>query len=248
MEGRGRSRTPKRIRASAANSSASRSMSRSRSVSRSPYYPSLGPLSGTSRQAVRVGGWANPTRGGELKFTDVTNTLTLGVAAATWTTPGPNFLLNGLVPDSTATGRIGRKINMKSLYLRMTYSLAGTSTFGGPARVIVVYDKQANAQAPAVTDILLADSMLSPNNLSNRDRFVVLLDQMFDPISTAGNQVVSMEVYKKINLETMFNAGNAGTIGDITSGSVYILAAQAGFIGTAAPSINFRSRIRYTDV
>ena len=126
--------------------------------------------------------------------------------------------------------------------------MAATSTLGSPVRIIVFYDKQANAQAPAVTDVLLADAFPSPNNLSNRDRFVVLADIVTEPIGVAtGVYVANFEIYKKLNLETMFNAGTAGTIGDITSGSVYIMAAQAGAIATAAPTFTFRSRIRYTD-
>lgn len=206
----------------------------------------LGPI---ARQSIRTGGWANPVSGAELKFTDVSvSGQALGLGTNTFTTPGPTFLLNGLVPDSTATGRIGRKIVMKSLYVRWTVNMAATSTLGAPCRIIVVYDKQANAQAPATADVLVADSFLSPNNLSNRDRFVILADEVTEPIGVAtGVYTASGVIFKKLNLETMYNAGNAGTIGDITSGSVYILAAQAGAIGTAAPIWSFRSRIRYTD-
>lgn len=210
----------------------------------------LGPRSGTTRQAKRTGGWANPVSGGELKFKDtaLTNTA-LGLAAATFTTPGPTFLLNGLVPDSTATGRIGRKIVLKSLLVRWSVSMAATSTLGAPIRVIVFYDKQANASAPAVTDVLVTDSFFAPNNLSNRDRFVTLSDQYSEPIGTSnGVYVCAGNIYKKnLNLETMYNAGTAGTIGDITSGSLYIMIAQEGRIATAAPLFSMYARIRYQD-
>lgn len=191
----------------------------------------------------------SPASGGELKFTDVSGTGTaMGLASGAFTTPGPTFLLNGLVPDSTATGRIGRKIAMKSLYIRADFRLAATSTAGGMFRMIVFYDKQANANAPAVTDLLLADAFLSPNNLSNRDRFVVLVDEVTSPVSVQGDFATQLIRFKKnLNLETMFNAGTAGTIGDITSGSIYIMFAQNSTIGTAAPTVNWRSRIRYTD-
>lgn len=206
------------------------------------------PRSSTARQSIRTGGWHNPSSGSERKFTDVAGTATaLGLAAATFTTPGPTFLLNGLVPDSTATGRIGRQVVLKSVYLRYRYTMAATSTNGSPMRLIIVYDKQANAQAPAVTDVLLSDSFTSPNNLSNRDRFVILADHVAEPISAQNNFCVAGEIYKKINLEVNFNPGTAGTIGDITSGSVYLLMAQAGGIGTAAPTVDWRCRIRYTD-
>lgn len=207
--------------------------------------PSLG---GVSRQSMAVGGWAK-SKGPEYKFIDVD-----GVASATsiplsndWTTPGATFLLNGLVPGSLATQRIGRKVNMKSLYIRATVQLATTSVRGGNIRMIVFYDKQANGTAPAVTDLLVEDSFYSPNNLSNRDRFVVLADQVFDPIGTQADYQKSCVVYKKINLETMFNAGTAGTIADITSGSIYIMFAQSGTIATGNPTASWYSRIRYTD-
>ena len=59
---------------------------------------------------------------------------------------------------------------------------------------------------------------------------------------------MSRSSIKTLNLETMFNAGSAGTIADITSGSVYMFIAQSGGITTTAPTLSYRSRIRYTDV
>ena len=114
-------------------------------------------------------------------------------------------------------------------------------------RIIVVYDKQANATAPAITDVLVADSFIGQNNLNNRDRFVILCDQISAPIGAQSDSSVGGVIYKKINLETMFNAGSAGTIGDITSGSVYLFVAQTAGIGIANPSFNWRARIRFQD-
>ena len=206
-------------------------------------------ISGTSQQAMRTGGWANPAQMTELKFKDVaTTSSTLGVAAATFTTPGPTFLLNGLVPGSGADQRIGRRCTIKSLYIRATAALAPTTIRGCCVRFMVVYDKQANATAPAVTDILATDSFYSPNNLSNRDRFVVLVDHVTDAVETNANYLVAFTIYKKLNLETMFNAGTAGTIADITSGSLYVLAAQNGDAAIAAPVVTWYSRIRYSDM
>jgi len=198
---------------------------------------------------MRTGGFVNPTRPNqaELKFKDTTTSVTMGIASGAFSTPGATTLLNGLAPDSTASGRIGRRINMKSLYIRGTAQLAAASTVGGPVRMIVIYDKQSNATAPAVTDILVADSFIAPNNISNRDRFVTLVDQVVGPISTAGNQQVAFTCYKKLSHAVQYNAGVAGTIGDITSGAIYILFAQGGSIATAAPVAGFYARIRYED-
>lgn len=206
---------------------------------------SMGPSSST-QQAIRVGGWANPSRGGELKFKD---TAADGVALAFGaTTFSAAVLLNGLANGSDASTRIGRKITMKSLLFRHSWIMGPTSTGGSPIRILIVYDKQANATAPAITDILLTDNFNAPNNLSNRDRFLTICDVITDNIATGANFSASDVIYKKINLETMFNAGSAGTIGDITSGSVYLFIAQNGGIGTATASYSYRARVRYTDV
>lgn len=202
-------------------------------------------MSSLTMQSMRTGGWANPSRGGELKFVDVSYGTDVTVSTSAWSA---GVLLNGLANGSDASTRIGRKITMKSLLIRFYATMAATSTGGSVIRYLVVYDKQANATAPAITDILLADEFSSYNNLSNRDRFVTLVDYITEPISDNGAKSTGGVIFKRINLETMFNAGSAGTIGDITSGSVYIFNCQTGGIATAAPNCVARCRIRYTDV
>lgn len=202
-------------------------------------------MSAVKRQSIRTGGWHNPSRGGELKFIDngASTALTFGVA--TFVTP---ILLNGCAPGSDATNRIGRKINMKSVYVRAVLSLGATTTVGSPVRMIIFYDKQANAFAPNVTDLLSADDFTRPNNLNNRDRFVVICDQVTAVASVAGDPVATIEVYKKINLETIFNAGTAGTVGDMTSGSLWLTFAQTGQAGTANAQFKWYSRVRFDDL
>lgn len=201
-------------------------------------------ISGTTAQAIRTGGWANPSRGSELKFIDQSANTAVTFGVSTFAAP---VLLNGVQQGSDATTRIGRKMIMKSLLLRWSWNLGATSTGGSPVRILIVYDKQANAVAPAISDVLVADTFISQNNLNNRDRFVILCDQITEPVSANANGSIGGSVYKKINLETMFNAGTAGTIGDITSGSVYLFVAQTANIGTANASFNWRSRIRFQD-
>lgn len=210
-----------------------------------PDFP--GTLSGTTQQAIRTGGWASPSTmfAPEKKFIDSTASTALTFASATWSA---GSLLNGMAPGSTASQRIGRKIIGKSLYMRYQFFIGSTTTGGNPARILIVYDKQANAAAPAITDILLTDSALSANNLSNRDRFITLCDHITDPVSQNNNFCVADSIYKKINLETMFNAGSAGTIGDITSGSIYVFFAQFGTTGVANSTVAWTARYRYTDV
>lgn len=203
------------------------------------------PKSSLTRQAIRTGGWADPSRGGELKFVDNVNNTDVTVAVTTFTTP---LLLNGLAQGTTASTRVGRKIVMKSILIRYSQEVRTTTVGAAGYRILVVYDKQANATAPAVTDILENDTFNSPNNLSNRDRFVTIFDHMAVPIGANGPQAHADVLFKRLNLETLFNGGSAGTIGDITSGSVYMMMAQSGGWATAAPDFLSRIRIRYTDV
>jgi len=202
----------------------------------------MGPI---ARQAIRTGGWANPSQGPELKFVESGTTLT--ASGSTFTAPGATTLMNGLANGSDASTRIGRKVVLKSLYVRWSYSLAATSVGGSPARIIIFFDKQANAFAPNNTDVLAASEFNRPNNLSNRDRFITLYDHITPTVSANGEYSVAGSCYKKLNLETIFNQGTAGTIGDITSGSIYIMFAQNGKITTAEPTLTWYGRIRYSD-
>jgi len=207
-------------------------------------------LSSTNQMALRTGGWANPSAGGELKFVDVNTGQGVTFSVATF---GAAVLLNGIAQGTTASTRVGRKVTIKSLFIRMAWNRGALSTGGAPLRVLVVYDRQTNASAPNITDILVTDDFLSPNNLSNRDRFITIFDCIMKDVgggdATGGYRYMANDVlYKSLNLEQMFNTGNAGNIGDISSGSIYLFVAQAGTLATANGNFEFYSRMRYTDV
>jgi len=202
------------------------------------------PAASTAAQAMRTGGWANPVAGAEKKFVDIAATFTPAAGAVTFTN---GVLLNGIATGTDASSRIGRKAVIKSILIRATASMA-TATAGGMFRLLIVYDKQANATAPGITDVLLADTFNSANNLSNRDRFVTIFDQITEPVSVQNNYACANVNYKGINLETIYNAGTDAAIGSIASGSIYLFVAQTGSTTIAAPVFTFKSRLRYTDV
>lgn len=227
-----------------------RKMSGSYGPSKKPRYTgqaSLGPYrkrNALRQQAVRVGGWARPATM-EAKFIDTSPAPTMTAAVSTWVaTP---ILLNGCIQGTESTQRLGRKITMTSLYAKINFTLASTSTGGGYARVAVVYDKQANAAAPAITDVFLSNLNTSPNNLSNRDRFLKIVDMETPIISTSGDPICSIELYRRLNLETCFNTGNAGTVADITSGSLWLFVCNNAGIATTAPGFASQFRVKFTD-
>lgn len=182
-----------------------------------------------------------------MKFLDTQLAVGLGFASNSWTIAA-NQLLNGCAPGSTANTRIGRKFTMKSVLIRYNFSMATTTTGGGPLRIVVVYDKQSNAAIPAVTDIFTTDDIEALNNLSNRDRFIIIADHYTEVIGVQSAYSVSGVIKRKINLETMFNTGTAGTVADITTGSLYIMFGTPGLHLTAGPTLSFQARVRFSDL
>lgn len=190
--------------------------------------------------------------GVEKKFLDTAVTLFVtGTNTATVT------LLNGLVGGTTSSARIGSRIEIKSVQFRSNFQNGQSATGLTPLRIKIVYDKEANGAAPAATDIMASDLIDGLNNLNTAGRFITVFDQTWQPVSgfSAGASGVGaaqaqvLDGYVKCNLPTKYNGGNAGTIADISSGSLYVLAWSNGvaFGGTGGDLIgNFR--IRYTDI
>lgn len=198
---------------------------------------------------LRTGGWRGvPGRRGELKYIDVLN-------AQDTSATGVLVLLNGLAPGTGASQRIGKKCHFRSFLLRMNLgSNAGSGTlFQGYVRVMVFLDTQANATAPTVAQLLETVTASSPMNMDNRDRFRVLHDSShpLDQTAWSSSSVRFMKVFKKLNVTTIYNNGTAGTVADITSGSIYLLTiaeqAGAGTAPTVFPRYDFVSRLRYDD-
>jgi hypothetical protein len=205
-------------------------------------------MSATKQQAIRTGGWANPSKGGESKFVDQ-------LSQATILTPSDSSfiapkLINGIASGSSASQRIGRKVTVTKVSARGTWRMNAASTGGSPLRVVIFYDKQSNGALATETDMMNEDTYHSFNNLSNRDRFVVLADVFTDPISLNANaNSHTWKVNWKGSLEMVFNQGTDSSIGSIQSGAIYIMFAQTGDIaGASGPDVTWASRVRYTDV
>lgn len=190
------------------------------------------------------------------------------LATATYqvNTTGSITLLAVPVTGADYNARIGRKITLKSLFIRgriqleVDATLAAVSVTGQQARCIVVYDLQPNGAAPAITDILNTADPASHLNLNNRDRFRVIADKeyTFDPYSSVttanqaqlcfGRTIYNMKLYKRLNLDMIFNAVNGGTVADIASGALYMV-----WLGSAPSASNgdvnaiVSTRVRYAD-
>lgn len=162
---------------------------------------------------------------GELKTVDVDQ------ATYQADTTGTVTLLNGIATGTDFTNRIGRKVNIKSLYIKGWLANTGTTTVNTMCRLVVVYDSQSNGAAPAITDVFKAANGTSHLNLDNRDRFKVLYDKHYALAAVnntatqayAGSPTVyPVKLFRKLNLEEQFN-GIAATVGSISTGAIYML-------------------------
>lgn len=206
------------------------------------------PLRQPARPPAKSGkvtyGLSQGNHGPELKVIDTDLSAITG-----FDTTGSVTLLNGIAQGTDYNTRIGRKFTMKTLYVRMSLQPGATAANIALARFIVVYDRQANGQAPAITDVLTAVNDSSLNNLTNRDRFVIITDKVYKVgLSTSmesGRQI--FKKYLKCNLEVT-NGGTGATIASIQTGSLYLLTMGDKVAGTTAPKVlNGTYRIRFTD-
>lgn len=146
--------------------------------------------------------------------------------------------------------RVGRKTAITSLYIRGFINLENatnmqtTNTPAGQARLIVFIDWQPNGNTPTTTALLVTANPIDQLNLDNRDRFKIIADKTFEfepfiisnGFSISNRSTQRVKLYKRMGLETIFNDGNDGDIGDINSGALYML-----WIGNWANTTNLRA-------
>lgn len=179
-------------------------------------------------------------------------------------TTGSITLLNVPTLGTDMTNRIGRKIILRSVYIRGILRTSGSfnmttiSQQSQLARMLLVWDTQPNGSSPAITDILKAASATSQLNIDSRDRFKVLCDKQFamgpfviDTVNhyglTSNQQAYAVKKYKKLYLETIFNSTNGGSIADITTGALWMVWVGSQPAGNDDCIATVTSRLRFSD-
>lgn len=177
----------------------------------------------------------------ELKSLDVSGSPVLD-------TTGEVVLLNGLAPGSGINQRIGRQVHLKSVELHCTAQATAGTGVDQAARIMVVYDSQTNATALTIAQVLETALHNQFYNLENRNRFQILMDRWF-PLNATGESgsMRTLNLRRKLNHMVTFNAGIAGSVADIVTGSVYLITLGSVAPGVTAGSAPFRCRIRYDD-
>ncbi len=173
----------------------------------------------------------------ELHFVDAT-------ASTTSSTTPALVLLNGLSLGDTASTRTGQSIKMDRGDFRFQLAVNATSVINF-TRIIVVLDKQTNATAMTAADLLVANTPYSPYTFGSQSRFVILYDETFALSTYSAGAITKCVGLPGINQHVIFNSGNAGSVADIVSNSVYLihLSDQA----TNTPAFSYYSRIWFVD-
>lgn len=168
---------------------------------------------------------------------------------------GSAFTVNGAVlyaPAQAVTigGRIGAKTRMKSLQVRAAVSWPGAQTTASPSqcRIVVVYDRQPNGAVATRSDVFTDGTLCTtPYSVPNQDRFITLVDEYTD-IPDNGQFAVSWSAYRKLDLDSCASAGNNNP----NTGALLMFAAANSLSNESSPSkfptIEFSSRVRFTDV
>lgn len=154
--------------------------------------------------------------------------------------------------------RIGNKIVIKNIRVRGRFQLYNTQVAADMCfvRALLVYDKQTNGAAPAITEILAdvdttgsySTIFNSGVKIANRKRFVVLRDQVY---RLAVGDIENNEVdwFVKKNMEVTFNNTHSPpVVGDCTTGAIYLVMYYGPTVTTDSPVLSdFTVRIRYDD-
>lgn len=178
-------------------------------------------------------------RGGkELKFLDTD-------IAGTYTTTGAVVALNLIAQGTDNTNRVGRAINLKSLYI--TGFVGSDGTAASCYRYLVVYDRSPQGALPAITDFFTTADMRGMVNLNNVERFSILADKR-GAVEFSQGRYNQIKEYIKLNLSTLYN-GTGAPIANIASGGLYFVRmGNESVIGVFPTSLTLFARLRYTDV
>ena len=94
-----------------------------------------------------------------------------------------------------------------------------------------------------LSNVTSPGSIISPINYDNAKRFNILYRRQFS-FSDNGKQMHVIKFNKNLNMHIRYD-GNAGTIADLTTNSLFILC--VGNQASNVPTISFINRLYYLD-
>lgn len=168
--------------------------------------------------------------------------------ALSGTNTGNFTVINAITPGTLLNGRLGNQIATKSVYYQYVLNF-GTGPVPNAIRHLLVWDKQPNGAAPALTDVLAAnqgtansDYITVPMNLTNRDRFVILADER-TTLSPNGDQIRIITGFRKINQRSDFGVSGVSP----TTGALCLAFVSDETVTANEPTVYGTWRVRFID-
>lgn len=164
-------------------------------------------------------------------------------------TTGAIALLNGISRGDDINEREGRKVIVTQIQMRATAQATAATGTPHTCRFLIVTDRQCNGTALTIANVLDSVSTASHYNLANRERFKILADNVFTIGASAdywGRKAVVLKI-PGLSIPVTFGSGNAGTVADIMTNSIYILGMGSNAVGGTAGELYLKVRIRYYD-
>ncbi len=180
--------------------------------------------------------------------------------------PSPTTItLVDIAQGTSASQRIGRKITITQIHVRLIFTYTGTTIVGSlgasqlcndTIRVMLYQDKQCNGQSAIATDLLQEDNLRGFRNINNTARFRILVDKTFDfntQTTGAGGNTNQDSIIDYKNKKCYFSklvkipmeySGVTGSITEMRSNNIGIITWSEH--GTTEIHES-RMRIRYTD-
>ena len=170
----------------------------------------------------------------------------------TGTTPcdtiGTISLLNGIAQGDTGDTREGRKITLKSIQLRgVDYVTDGTGK-DQMHRIMIVQQLRPNGAYPLINDILQATTISSLRNRYKIHDFKVLVDKTIT-LNASGESGSTrfVRIYKKMFLNQYFNSQSTGTVADIQTNALYLIAIGSNASGATAGAVGYTVQLSFVD-
>lgn len=156
---------------------------------------------------------------------------------------GSIWLINALGQNVTGFSRVGQQVATKSIFYQYFVRI-GEVTVPCVCRVLLFWDRTPNAVNPAVADVLSnpGNGVVSPLNLANRDRFVILADERLT-LSPNGDTSKSVEGYRRINQLSTYADGQAAP----RTGGLFVLLISDENLTNYEPLIVGTWRVRFAD-
>lgn len=156
----------------------------------------------------------------------------------------PTFvLLNGVQQGDTTVLRTGSSVKCDGIDIAYTVYI-GAVALATQLRVLVVMDKQADAAIFSIAQLLNTTDVRSPLVPENQKRFSILHDESI-MLSAAGPNNLIKKARLGVNAHIEYNLGNAGTVADINTNSIYLVYFSNQATNTA--TFDYYSRFWFID-